>query len=195
MEFLVAQESSIGNGLQTALHLATSASVACEKMLRDDVPPDVHSLIRGQSVLIESLIADLLPAHANLTLRQRDIHLHGCDLPVPEYEALRRLPLFGKELFPTDLDALDVRVSTSRLVSDQQVVFASLAHKNTTSSAPVSASASKPGSKAKRSRRKTPQTQASQKGGSGRGQSYSKSKPAAKKGQNFCPGDKPETKK
>ena len=85
-------------------------------MVRFDVPPDVHSLFRGQAVLFESLLGDLLPAHANLTLRQRDVLLEGVIVPETERESLRKLPLFVKELFPTDFQALDERV-TKRLTS------------------------------------------------------------------------------
>eukprot|EP00918_Siedleckia_nematoides_P004129 GHVU01009267.1.p1 GENE.GHVU01009267.1~~GHVU01009267.1.p1 ORF type:complete len:123 (+),score=4.23 GHVU01009267.1:207-575(+) len=79
--------------------------------------------------------------------------------------------------------------------NNQQVVFEKLAKTNTASSAPAPSASSKLGSRAKKTKRKAAQTQANQKGGSGRGQGPPKTKPTAKKGQNFRPGDKPEAKK
>ena len=55
LDYLSLQELLVGLALQTAPHLATTATVACERMVRFDVPPDVHSLFRGQAVCCFSL--------------------------------------------------------------------------------------------------------------------------------------------
>eukprot|EP00919_Chromeraceae_sp_WS-2016_P080030 GHVR01189343.1.p1 GENE.GHVR01189343.1~~GHVR01189343.1.p1 ORF type:complete len:167 (-),score=17.57 GHVR01189343.1:57-557(-) len=162
-----------------ALHLATSATVGCTnlKMVRDDVPPDGQSLIRGQSVLIDALVAELLPVHANLTLRQRDILLRDNDLPDLECEALRKLPLFHKEIFPVDLQALDARITTDRRLINQNLAFEKMAKANT---APAASAAPAPSqTQSKKARQKAAQAQGVTGGGKGPG--TPQSNPTAKK--------------
>ena len=195
LEFLVAQESSIGKGLHTALHLATAATVACDKMLRDDVPQDVQSLIRGQSVLVESLIGDLLTTHANLTLRQRDVLLKNSKLPSKESESLWSIPLFDTELFPCDLLALDARLTASQFQVNQQLVFEKLAKTSSSSSVPSATVTSEPRGKAKKQNQKPAQTRSYSRGRNprGRGRGAPQSKTATHKSPSRA-GDKPAPK-
>eukprot|EP00919_Chromeraceae_sp_WS-2016_P057524 GHVR01136346.1.p1 GENE.GHVR01136346.1~~GHVR01136346.1.p1 ORF type:complete len:111 (+),score=3.67 GHVR01136346.1:128-460(+) len=87
------------------LHLATTSMVGCGFMVKDEVPPDIVSLLQGQSLLVEDQLAFLLASFANVTLRQSDILLKDIKLPDRERESLRKLPLFEKDLFPVDFQA------------------------------------------------------------------------------------------
>ena len=154
LDYLSLQEKLVGQALSTSLHLAATATAACEKMVRIDVPPDVQSLIRGQAVMIESLLGDLFPAHANLTLRQRDVLLEDVKLPDKERESLRALPLFDKELFPTDFQALDERVTDKQLKLSSSQLFTQMLQKNTPSSAPAAKGTTSRPRKPKKQRQK-----------------------------------------
>ena len=194
LDYLSLQEKLVSRALHTALHLATTASVACEKMVGEDVPQNVQTLFKGQAVLVESLLGDLLPAHANLTLRQRDVLLEGVSLPERERENLRKLPLFDKDLFPVDFQALDDRVSAQIFTSTRTSLFDKMLKSTAASAGSASKGSSKAAKGPKKSRPKTNQSQApSKQAGSGGSRPDSKKKSAAKpKGkQNFRQGSKP----
>ena len=144
--------------------------------------------------MIESLLGDLFPAHANLTLRQRDVLLEDVKLPDKERESLRALPLFDKELFPTDFQALDERVTDQQLKLSSSQLFTQMLQKNTPSSAPAAKGTTSKPRKPKKQRQKPSQTQtSSRQSGSGGSRPAKKTQSAAKpKGnQGFRKGNKP----
>ena len=147
------------SALHTALHLGSTATVAVDQMMRDDVPRDVQALLLGQSVLIDALQGDLLPAYANSTLRQRDLLLEESSLPLKERETLRRLPLFDREVFPADLQALDYRLVERQARLDQNLAFQGLARLPASLSALTAKGTAKPKGKAKQNPPQPMQTQ------------------------------------
>eukprot|EP00919_Chromeraceae_sp_WS-2016_P069044 GHVR01163524.1.p1 GENE.GHVR01163524.1~~GHVR01163524.1.p1 ORF type:complete len:197 (+),score=28.69 GHVR01163524.1:72-662(+) len=96
-------------------------------MIRDDVPWDIAALLQGQALLIEAQIADLLVNFVTLTLKQRDILLQNVPVSEKEKEALRRLPLFEKELFPVDFETLELRINSQRTREQKLAMFTELA--------------------------------------------------------------------
>eukprot|EP00919_Chromeraceae_sp_WS-2016_P062847 GHVR01148767.1.p1 GENE.GHVR01148767.1~~GHVR01148767.1.p1 ORF type:complete len:318 (+),score=46.77 GHVR01148767.1:2-955(+) len=130
LEFLHAQEISTSRLLSKTLHLATTSIVGCSEMMREDVPWDIFSLLQGQGLLIEAQVADLLLDFVRLTLRQRDVLLQNVSVSEKDKEALRGLPLFEKELFPVDFEALELRINSERTREQKLAMFTELARKS-----------------------------------------------------------------
>ena len=135
-------------------------------------------------MLVVNLLGELLPAHANLTLRQRDLLLEDSSLPVKEQTSLRGLPLFSKALFPVDFEALEEKLQAKQVLSSQalaneriaQIVISSASNKGPSGS-------SKPVRQAKKATSKPPKTVASSKASVPAPQKQDKrgKKPAGKK--------------
>eukprot|EP00918_Siedleckia_nematoides_P077783 GHVU01170100.1.p1 GENE.GHVU01170100.1~~GHVU01170100.1.p1 ORF type:complete len:129 (+),score=9.67 GHVU01170100.1:258-644(+) len=115
-------------------------------MLGDDVPWNIDTLMRGQSPLIDALLVDLLTSYANNTLRQRDVLLKDVKLAEKEKESLRGLPLFARELFPVDFQALAQRLESDQSRINTDLLISTLAQQNVAAKAASKPPPSQPAS-------------------------------------------------
>jgi hypothetical protein len=127
LDFLTAQEKGLLRVLHSSLHCSTAVSCAFKCLEGTKVSPDVDTLLKSTTLLVDALAAELAVLYANNTLRQRDILLKDTKLPKVDSSVLRKLPLFEKDIFPTDLDKLSVRLAADQQKLDEAKAFSSIA--------------------------------------------------------------------
>jgi hypothetical protein len=93
---------------------------AIHSTLLDSLPafPALGALFSVLGSTLTSTTSLCLTSLANSTLRTRDLHLKGCQLPEPVKEELRGLPPFREELFPS---LQEVRESALKVSSETRV--------------------------------------------------------------------------